>query len=148
MLLLHHIAKKSLCCKCNIIFCDICCFSSASCPYKASKALCLKVLTQRNLKQSLVERISVAEPPFEEHRGTICDTSLDRWKARRRLPTVYNWTHYASSYCWGSVRENASKLAFDKGCRVTFTANVNTPSNRKMVLLQRYPWKFSHKETL
>jgi len=32
MLLLHHIAKKSLCCKSNIIFCDICCFSFASRP--------------------------------------------------------------------------------------------------------------------
>jgi len=44
------------------------------------------------------------------------------------------------------VRENASKLAFDKGCRVTFTANVNTPSNRKMVLLQRYPGSFHTKK--
>ena len=32
---LLRIAKKSLCCKSSIIFCDICCFSSASRPYKA-----------------------------------------------------------------------------------------------------------------
>ena len=40
MLLLHHITKKSLCCKSNIIFCDICCF-------RFSHWLCLSFLQHR-----------------------------------------------------------------------------------------------------
>ena len=32
------------------------------------------------------------------------------------------------------------------GLRVTFTANIYTPLNRGMVLLQLYRWQFSHKK--
>jgi len=34
------------------------------------------------------------------------------------------------------------------GSRVTFTANLHTPLDRVMVLLQLCRWKFSHIETL
>jgi len=63
-------------------------------------ALYLKVLTQRNLKQSFIERmsvlhikqrISISEPPLGEGlRGKVCDSFFARWKACSRLHIGYN----------------------------------------------------------
>jgi len=36
------------------------------------------------------QQSSVSETPFAQHKSTICDTSLARWKAPRLLPTCHN----------------------------------------------------------
>jgi len=51
------------------------------------------------------------EPPFGELRGNAQGSSMDRWKARCRLPISDNWT------CHGciTIKRNMSKSAFSDG---------------------------------
>jgi len=104
------------------------------------------------------QRSSIFEAPFGGLMGNVCDSSLSRWKGRSRLPIGYYWTFFASSYGWGTMSEHTSKLAFVEGgvslwgeilhWRVTSAANIYTPLDRGMVLLQLCCWTFSQKKKL
>jgi len=58
---------------------------------------------------------SLFESPFGKVRGNVRTLSIDRWKARGRLPIRYNWTFLASSYGWDVISRYLSKSAFFKG---------------------------------
>jgi len=55
------------------------------------------------------------ELPFGGLRGNAQSSSMARWKAHCRLPLSDNWTIFASSHGWGTIRRNLSKSAFSEG---------------------------------
>jgi len=55
------------------------------------------------------------EPPFGGLRCNAQGSSMARWKAHCRLPTSDNWTFFASSHGWGTIKRNLSKSAFSEG---------------------------------
>ena len=77
--------------------------------------------------------------------GNVCGSFLARWKARNRLP-MYNWTFSLALTVEVLWTKSTLKSAFVEGAgsvrgkilgpRVTFTANIYTPLDRGMVLLQ------------
>ena len=56
-------------------------------------------------------------------RGNVRISPIARGKARCRLPIRYNWTFFASSYCWDVISRYWSKSAFFKRGWVTLSAN-------------------------
>ena len=59
------------------------------------------------------------EQPFGELRGNVHGSSMARWKARDRLPiSNANWTFFASSHGWETIKRNLPKSAFSKGVGV------------------------------
>ena len=91
------------------------------------------------------QRSIVCELPFGGISGKVCDSSLDRYKDRSQVNVGCNLTFF-SSYEWGTTSKNTSKSAFIEGggslwsyisgWSVTFTANIYTPLDMGMVLLQ------------
>ena len=54
------------------------------------------------------------EPPFGRLRGNAQGSSMARWKAHCRLP-ISDWTFFANSHGWGTIKRNLSKLALSGG---------------------------------
>ena len=105
-------------------------------------ALYLKVLMQRNFvaEQNFIKRMSVlfvkqwsnvSERPFMGVRSNVCDLSLARWKASRRLPIGYKWIF--SFYGWDTISENSSKfpwMRLNVRLKGYVYASLYTPSDR------------------
>ena len=53
---------------------------------------------------------------------------MARWKARIRLRIRHNWTFFASSYRWGTTRQNVSRVAaIRRGVWVTISGGRSRP---------------------
>jgi len=75
------------------------------------------------------------EPSFQGLRGNAQGSSRTRWKAHCRLPISDNWTFFASSHGWGTIKRYLSKSAFSEGAshfECKFQVDGDVTSNPSM----------------
>jgi len=79
-------------------------------------------------KLSKRRQIYVIYTHFEEVRGGVEPWLMARRKACVWLPIRHNWTFFASSYRWGTTRQNVSRVAaIRRGVWVTISGGRSRP---------------------
>ena len=76
---------------------------------------CLRLPATKKWKAMPNVKILSSSHPLGLLRGTTQGSSMARWKVHCRCPISDNWTFFANSHGWGTIKQNLSTLALSEG---------------------------------